>query len=225
MCFIYWCKLHKKHKICLHDAKSIRLMFCHSKTSTSNFRQRYFLVSTSIQFKICVAEMRSFSFTISSNYIYIICDRTLIATTAQSHYIKEIVLKFVKTRFDDLTIFLFENSNFQLIRTNSSRLFHVIVAYSFASDFIDFSIDFSWKTIVLLEESISRHYNICDNCVASNAIIARAQYIANDIGFQIWNNWNMKISFHYIFCFQRRYNCKSRYQKLSFTKRSRQFIK
>ena len=56
---------------------------------------------------------------------------------------KNFFLKFLKTRFDDLIIFFFENSNFQLIRTNSSRLSQVIVVYSFVSDVIDFSIDFS----------------------------------------------------------------------------------
>ena len=45
-----------------------------------------------------------------------------IATIARSHYIKEIVLKFLKRRFDDLATFLFEISIFQLIRTNSNRL-------------------------------------------------------------------------------------------------------
>ena len=51
---------------------------------------------------------------------------------------------------------------------------------------------------------------MCDNCVACNAIIARTQYTANDIRFEMSSiqfcNWNMKISSHYIFCSQRRYN-------------------
>ena len=32
-----------------------------------------------------------------------------------------------------------------------------------------------------------RHYNMCDNCVACNAIIARAQYNARDIRFEMSN--------------------------------------
>ena len=30
-----------------------------------------------------------------------------------------------------------------------------------------------------------RDYNMCDNCVACNAIIARAQYKASDIRFEM----------------------------------------
>ena len=76
-----------------------------------NFISQYFLFSTSIQRNVYVIEMRSITFIVSLNYIYIMCWKTLIATIAESHYIKEIVLMFLKTRFENLAIFFFENSN------------------------------------------------------------------------------------------------------------------
>ena len=43
-----------------------------------------------------------------------------------------------------------------------------------------------WKVLNKFYNMMSlRHYNMCDNCVARNAAIARAQYIANDIRFEM----------------------------------------
>ena len=121
-----------------------------------NFTSQYFLHLTSIQRNFCIVEMRQVNFTIWCNYIIIICWNAWCAAIVSSHCIKEIDLKFLKWRFDDLIDYFFENRILQLIRTNSNRLSHVIVFYSFVSDFIDLSIDFSWKTTILLKKSLSR---------------------------------------------------------------------
>ena len=84
-----------------------------------NFVSQYILFSTLIQYKFCIIRMRLFNFTISLYHIYIIC---LKLSWIQLHE----SLMILKVRFENLTIFLFENSNFQLIRTNSSRLSSVI---------------------------------------------------------------------------------------------------
>ena len=137
-----------------HSLRNVEHSNLKAAETNVNFISQYSLHLTSIQRKFCIVEMRQVNSTIECNYIIIICWNAWCATIARSHYIKDIVLKFLKVRFENLVTSLFKNWILQLIRTNSSRLSHVIVAYSFASDFIDFSIDFSWKTIVLLEESI-----------------------------------------------------------------------
>ena len=90
--------------------------------TNANFISQYFLHLTSIQRKFRIVEMRQVNFTIWCNYIIIICWNTWCAAIARSHYIKNIVLKFLKMRFESLATFLFENSNLSLIRTNSNRL-------------------------------------------------------------------------------------------------------
>ena len=106
----------------------------HSSLKTTeinvNFISQYFLHLTSIQRNFYIVEMRQINFTIECNYIIIICWNAWCATIARSHYIKDIVLKFLKMRFENLIISLFENWIFQLIRTNSNRLSFVIAVYS-----------------------------------------------------------------------------------------------
>ena len=68
---------------------------------------------------------------------------------------------------------------------DSNKLESFIVVHSLIENLIDFSIDLSWKTTVLLEKSILRHYSMYNNYVAYNAIIARAQYKTSDIRFEI----------------------------------------
>ena len=67
------------------------------------------------------------------------------ATTARSHYIKNIVLKFLKVRFESLATFFFENSNLSLIRTNTNRLSSLI----------------HWSRILSISRSITRKIKIC----------------------------------------------------------------
>ena len=100
----------------------IRFEMSNQAETDANFISLYFLFSTSIQCKFCIIRMRSISSTIWYNYVIIICWDARVATTARSHYIKNIVLMFVKVRFKNLVTFLFENWIFQLIRTNSNRL-------------------------------------------------------------------------------------------------------
>ena len=87
---------------------NLKFFFNNSSLKTienANFISKYFLFSTSIQCKFRIVEMRSINFIILLNYIYIICDKTLIATIARSHYIKKIVLKFLKKRIECLNFF------------------------------------------------------------------------------------------------------------------------
>ena len=105
-----------------HSFRDVEHSILKTAETNANFISLYSLFSTSIQCKFCIIRMRSISFTIWYNYVIIICWNARVATTARSHYIKNIVLMFVKMRFDDLDTCLFENSNSQLIRTNSNRL-------------------------------------------------------------------------------------------------------
>ena len=95
-----------------------------------NFISQYLLHLTSIQRNFCIVEMRQANFTIWCNYIIILCWDAWCAAIAQSHYIIDIVLKFLKMRFESLATSFFENWVFQLIRTNSNRLSLVIATYS-----------------------------------------------------------------------------------------------
>ena len=109
-----------------------------------NFISQYLLHLTLIQRKFCIVEMRQVNFIIWFNYIINICWDAWCAAIARSHYIKNIVLMFVKMRFESLITFFFENSNSQLIRTNSSRL----------SSFIH------WSKVLSIFRSISREKQI-----------------------------------------------------------------
>ena len=109
-----------------HSLRNVEHLNLRTVETNVNFISQYLLHLTSVQRKFCIVEMRQTNSTIWFNYIIIICCKTLIATTARSHYIKDIVLKFVKIRFEDLATFLFEHSNLSLIRTNSSRLSSLI---------------------------------------------------------------------------------------------------
>ena len=73
-----------------------------------------------------------------------------------------------------------------------------------------------WNALIELYNNVSfRHYNMCGNCVASNAAIARTQYRASDIRFemssiqareQLKQLRQMQISLHNIICTWHRYN-------------------
>ena len=102
-----------------HSLRNVEHSILRAAETDANFISLYILFQTSIQCKFCIIRMRLINFTIWYNYVIIICWNARVATTARSHYIKKKVLKFVKRRFDDLTTFLIENSNSQLIRTNS----------------------------------------------------------------------------------------------------------
>ena len=105
-----------------------------------NFISQYLLHLTSIQRKFCIVEMRQTSFTVWCNYIIIICWNAWCAAIARSHYIKDIVWKFLKVRFENLITSFFENWILQLIRTNSSRLSSLI----------------HWSRVLSIFQSISR---------------------------------------------------------------------
>ena len=111
------CERHSLRNVELSSSKAVE-----TAETNANFISQYHLHLTSIQRNFCIAEMRQVNSTIWCNYIIIICWNVWCAAIARSHYIKEIVLKFVKTRFESLNTCFFENSNFQLIRTNSNRL-------------------------------------------------------------------------------------------------------
>ena len=128
-----------------HSFRDVEHSILKAVEINANFISLYSLFSTSIQCKFCIIRMRSINSTIWYNYVIIICWNTRVATTARSHYIKNIVLMFVEMRFDDLDTCLFENSNFQLIRTNSNRL----------SQFIQRS------RILSISRSITRSIRIC----------------------------------------------------------------
>ena len=134
----------------------------------NEFASQYLLFSTSISCKFCIIEMRLINSTISSNHIYIICCKTLITTIAWSHYIKNIVLKFLKMRFENLITFLFENSNLSLIRTNSNCL--ILFIY--------------WSRILSIFRSITRSINI---------LIIKSFYV-----IEFWENYHYNYSFQHV---------------------------
>ena len=105
-----------------HSLRDVEHFNLRTIETNVNFISQYFLHLKLIRRNFFIVEMRQVNSTIWCNYIIIICWNAWCAAIARSHYIKKIVLKFVKMRFDDLNTCFFENSNSQLIRTNSNRL-------------------------------------------------------------------------------------------------------
>ena len=125
MSFIIWCNfviiicvvialqamqlLHERNIKRAIFASKCRAFKLESSWNKWNFISRYLLHLTSIKRNFCIFEMRQINFIIWCNYIIIICWNAWCATIASSHYIKKIVLKFLKRRIECLKIFFFEN--------------------------------------------------------------------------------------------------------------------